>query len=118
LRRAVRDSDTSARYGGDEFTILCEQITGEGDAIATAKRILETLSQGFEVEGQRLSISLSIGIALGGAGGEDSPRSLIRDADAAMYAAKKEGGCYRVLGDRPPISSGALPGVLIARRCE
>jgi diguanylate cyclase (GGDEF)-like protein len=114
LREVLRASDTAARYGGDEFTILSEQISHEEDAIATAKRVLEGMGEGFEIIGRSLPIGESIGIALGGVGYEDPPESLIRDADAAMYEAKQTGSGYHVFRVRLPVkpiqwSSAAKP---------
>jgi two-component system cell cycle response regulator len=109
LREALRESDTLSRFGGDEFTILCERVSNEDDAIATAQRVLEAMSAGFDVEGQRFFVGVSIGIALGGLGYDDPPESLVRDADAAMYEAKQKGGCYHVFRVRPPTSPRITP---------
>jgi two-component system cell cycle response regulator len=104
LRKVLRESDTLARFGGDEFTILCERISDQDDAIATAQRVLGAIGAGFDIGAQHLNVGVSIGIALGAIGYEDPPERLIRDADAAMYEAKQKGGCYQVFHARPPIS--------------
>jgi two-component system cell cycle response regulator len=109
LREGLRESDTAARFGGDEFTILCEQVSDEDDAITTAQRVLEDFGAGFDIEGRRLLVGVSIGIAVGGIGYEDPPESLIRDADAAMYEAKQNGGGYHLFRVRPSISSRRVP---------
>jgi diguanylate cyclase (GGDEF)-like protein/PAS domain S-box-containing protein len=84
-----READTAARLGGDEFVLLVEAIDGEGDANAVGARLLHALRQPVEVEGRELRISASVGIVVvaGGAGGDD----VLRQADAAMYAAKSAG---------------------------
>jgi predicted signal transduction protein with EAL and GGDEF domain len=92
----LRPSDTLARLGGDEFTILLEDITGLKDAILVAQRILENLTQPFNLNGQQVFTNTSIGIALSR---HDYQRSeeILRDADTAMYRAKARGkGCYAV----------------------
>lgn len=90
LQAAMRPSDTVARFGGDEFTILCEEIRGEHDAIAIAERIAETLKTPLHLTGREVFLTTSVGIALSKQAGTDA-ESLIRDADAAMYRAKEKG---------------------------
>ncbi|HEV2906929.1 MAG TPA: EAL domain-containing protein [Actinomycetota bacterium] len=90
LREAVRPSDTVARIGGDEFVVVCEDITGIEDAARIAQRIADALSSAFELNGDEVLLATSVGIALSG-GSDDSPESLLRDADAAMYRAKEAG---------------------------
>jgi diguanylate cyclase (GGDEF)-like protein/PAS domain S-box-containing protein len=89
LKQAVRTVDTVARFGGDEFGLLLEDVTGEHDAIATAERIAALFSKPFMIAGREHFITASIGIVFA-QGGEDSG-GLIRDADAAMYRAKERG---------------------------
>jgi diguanylate cyclase (GGDEF)-like protein/PAS domain S-box-containing protein len=90
LREAVRPSDTVARIGGDEFVVVCEDIGDVEDAARIAERIAEALSRSFELTGDEVILSTSIGIALS-SGHEDAPEDLLRDADSAMYRAKEEG---------------------------
>jgi EAL domain-containing protein (putative c-di-GMP-specific phosphodiesterase class I) len=78
-----------ARYGGDEFVVLCPDVSGEQDAVAIARRVESALSDTFVVEGREVFVTPSIGIALGS--GRDTTDSLIRSADAAMYHAKYGG---------------------------
>jgi diguanylate cyclase (GGDEF)-like protein/PAS domain S-box-containing protein len=98
LERAVRTSDTVgrlggetvARFGGDEFVVLCEDIASERDAIRIAERIGRELGRPVSLGGRELAVTASIGLALG-TGGDASPEHLVRDADAAMYRAKEQG---------------------------
>jgi diguanylate cyclase (GGDEF)-like protein/PAS domain S-box-containing protein len=95
LQETLRPSDTVARFGGDEFVVLCEDLHGEQDAAQLAERILESLATPFQIGSQELFTSATIGLALARPG--DAPEGLIRDADAAMYRAKARGrGRYEV----------------------
>ncbi len=89
LKHALRGSDTVARFGGDEFGILLEDIASERDAIDTAERIAATFARPFVLSGSEHFVTTSIGIAL--ATGGERADDLIRDADAAMYRAKDRG---------------------------
>jgi diguanylate cyclase (GGDEF)-like protein/PAS domain S-box-containing protein len=89
LKHALRSSDTVARFGGDEFGILLEDIASERDAIDTAERIAATFARPFVLSGSEHFVTTSIGIAL--ATGGERADELIRDADAAMYRAKERG---------------------------
>jgi diguanylate cyclase (GGDEF)-like protein/PAS domain S-box-containing protein len=90
LSSALRPSDTLARFGGDELTLLCEDIGDGEDARAIAERLLETFAEPFIVQDGEAFLQASIGIALSRDGFE-TPEDLIRDADAAMYRAKARG---------------------------
>jgi PAS domain S-box-containing protein len=95
ISRVGRPDDTStfvslARLGGDEFTILLEDIRDCGDAIRVAERIQERLTIPFVAEGEEVVITASIGIALC-ATSYIHPQELVRDAEIAMYRAKREG---------------------------
>ena len=98
LKQCVRESDTVGRVGGDEFLLLLNNIHLPDHALLVAEKIRAALSQPFELSGQRLNISPSIGIALYPEHGDDYLQ-LIRYADEAMYDAKKAGGNrFRVMG--------------------
>jgi diguanylate cyclase (GGDEF)-like protein/PAS domain S-box-containing protein len=89
LRALLRPSDTVSRFGGDEFTILCEG-TDEEEASGVATRIAERLSEPFDLDGKEMFLNASIGIAVS-RNPDDDPEDLLRDADAAMYRAKQQG---------------------------
>lgn len=89
IKHALRSSDTVARFGGDEFGILLEDIASERDAIETAERIAAIFARPFVLSGSEHFVTTSIGIAL--ATGGERADELIRDADAAMYRAKDRG---------------------------
>ncbi|MCW3016164.1 MAG: hypothetical protein JWO02_3256 [Solirubrobacterales bacterium] len=99
LSGVLRAGDTAARFGGDEFVILCEDITGEQQAIEIAERLSEALRAPFDLGDDEAFVQTSVGIALAD-GCEARPEALIRDADAAMYRAKERGGgTYEVFDD-------------------
>jgi diguanylate cyclase (GGDEF)-like protein/PAS domain S-box-containing protein len=89
LKQAVRASDTVARFGGDEFGILLEDLTEEHDAIEMAERIAAVFTRPFVLAGNEHFVTTSIGIALARDG--QRANEMIRDADAAMYRAKERG---------------------------
>ena len=90
LSSALRPSDTLARFGGDELTLLCEDIGDVEHARAIAQRLLDTFAEPFVVQDGEAFLQASVGIALSRDGFE-APEDLIRDADAAMYRAKARG---------------------------
>ncbi|MGH2955710.1 MAG: putative bifunctional diguanylate cyclase/phosphodiesterase [Solirubrobacterales bacterium] len=98
LEQALRPGDTVARFGGDEFAILAEDVSSERGAIRVAERIAEALTKPFIVRRREHFVSASIGISIGG--GAETPGSLIRDADAALYRAKEKGrGGYEIFDE-------------------
>ena len=92
LRLCVREEDTVARVGGDEFLILLREVADREEAEAAAARLGEEIARSFTIQGRSLSMSCSIGISLYPEDGADG-ETLIRKADAAMYAAKESGSC-------------------------
>ena len=104
IRGVLREEDTVARQGGDEFTVIA-RVASREDAATLAERILESISDSIEVEGHRLSVSASIGISTFPHDGERDV-DLIRNADAAMYQAKEWGhNVYRLYS--PEMSESA-----------
>jgi diguanylate cyclase (GGDEF)-like protein/PAS domain S-box-containing protein len=95
LKGCLRSEDTLARFGGDEFVVLVEDVEAADEAARVAERIIDELRHRFVLDGRELYARASIGIAIG----EDStkdPSDLLRDADTAMYRAKDEGWGYAV----------------------
>ena len=90
IRKCVRDSDTVARLGGDEFTVILTQFQDSEAVHEVAAQILETLAQPFRLMQDRVTIAASIGITLCPADGQQ-PETLLRNADQAMYDAKRAG---------------------------
>jgi diguanylate cyclase (GGDEF)-like protein len=98
LRHSLRRHETVARFGGDEFAILCEDISDEQDAIAVGERVLRSFATPFHLAHGDSTSSASLGIALS-ADPDQNVEELIRDADAAMYRAKEAGGGRLMLFD-------------------
>ncbi|MEM9882300.1 MAG: EAL domain-containing protein [Planctomycetota bacterium] len=90
LRAQTRASDTAARLGGDEFVLLIEELDRLDTALRIADRLLATFARPFDLDGQEVTSTASIGVVDGG-NGYDSADAAIRDADAAMYHAKSRG---------------------------
>ena len=91
LTSLLRKSDTVARMGGDEFTIILPEIARPNDADKVAQKILEVLREPFTLDGLKVRITTSIGIAIYPDDGEDAD-TLVKNADNAMYSAKQQGG--------------------------
>jgi len=95
LRGIVRETDTIARMGGDEFVIVQAPIADPADATALAQRIIGLISEPFDIDGHQAVIGASIGIAVGPGDGL-RPDKLLRNADLALYRAKGDGrGTFR-----------------------
>ena len=89
LRAELRSSDTVARLGGDEFVVLCEDVLGADAALVLAQRLGQVIAQPSALEAGEATVTAAIGVAL--AVPEEDAGSLLRRADAAMYAAKRDG---------------------------
>ncbi|MGH3993786.1 MAG: bifunctional diguanylate cyclase/phosphodiesterase, partial [Pseudonocardiaceae bacterium] len=96
----ARSGGTVARLAGDEFVVLCEDLRSEHDAVRVAQRIADEVRTPFEIDGNELEVSVSIGIAVS-CGRGSPPEQLIRDADLAMYRAKDAGRDRYELFDAP-----------------
>jgi diguanylate cyclase (GGDEF)-like protein len=95
LQSCIRDTDTVARFGGDEFAILQIAIKDSIDVTVIARRIVEAIHAPFDLSGHIVNIGISIGIAIAPNDGVD-PDQLLKNADLALYRAKSEGrGLYR-----------------------
>ncbi len=98
LKGALRNSDTVARWGGDEFIVLLPEISRVKDGARVAHKVLEDIQRPLILEGRELQITASIGIAVYPQDGEEG-NDLISGADDALYDAKRSGGnrceCYR-----------------------
>ncbi|MGH9019196.1 MAG: putative bifunctional diguanylate cyclase/phosphodiesterase, partial [Acidimicrobiales bacterium] len=90
LSGVMRGSDTLARFGGDEFTILCGEVDDEDDALEVARRLVRAMGEPLALPTGEIFVSLSVGIALSSATSE-SGAELLRNADVAMYRAKEIG---------------------------
>jgi diguanylate cyclase (GGDEF)-like protein len=90
LRLRTRESDTLARIGGDEFTVILSGIHSQADAERVAESLLETLTSPFQIDGHLIRIGASIGISLFPEHGTEGDE-LLQQADFAMYAAKRSG---------------------------
>jgi len=91
LKGVLRPDDTVARFGGDEFVVLCEELGSPGEALCVAERLREALATPFQLRGREICLTASIGIALASTSTHDTPDALLRDADSAMYRAKERG---------------------------
>jgi diguanylate cyclase (GGDEF)-like protein len=91
LTAVIRPGDTLARFSGDEFVFLCEDLQSPADVEALAARVDDAFIEPFSVGGVRLAVTASVGVAFAGPG-EDISDRLVVQADVAMYQAKRRGG--------------------------
>jgi diguanylate cyclase (GGDEF)-like protein len=89
LKESVRETDMAARYAGDEFVILLENAGGASDAGLVAQKVLDAMRPAFHLSSRTLQATASIGVAMSEE--DEDFSSLFMRADAALYAAKKEG---------------------------
>ncbi len=117
LVSTVREEDTVARLGGDEFIIALWHVSGSDDAAKVALKVIEAVSQPYDIEGHTVSITTSVGVSLYPVHGEDAD-TLMKCADLALYAAKHAGkNAYRIAARtdlsadvrNPPLISTRLP---------
>jgi diguanylate cyclase (GGDEF)-like protein/PAS domain S-box-containing protein len=96
LDACIRAGDTAARFGGDEFAVLLEDVESVQEAADAAERILEAFTEPLQLDQKQLTVRASLGIAVAERAGADADE-LVRNADAAMYIAKRDGkGGYRL----------------------
>jgi diguanylate cyclase (GGDEF)-like protein/PAS domain S-box-containing protein len=117
LLDSSRTEDTVGRLSGDEFVVVCEKVLATPDAVKIAHHALAAFTMPFEIEGEQVRVSASIGVATGEPG--DSVKKLLHEADLAMYHAKQAGGArYEVFSDaleaRGPQDTGAGPNGQVA----
>jgi diguanylate cyclase (GGDEF)-like protein len=107
LGALVRPGDTLARFSGDEFVFLCEDLHNVGDAENLAARVDEAFIHPFAVGNLELVVSASVGVAYAGPG-EDISNALVVEADVAMYQAKRKGGArHQIIDLREALKSEA-----------
>ncbi|HEX8502150.1 MAG TPA: EAL domain-containing protein [Pyrinomonadaceae bacterium] len=98
LERCLRQGDTVARVGGDEFTILLDDLADEQEAATVAERIQKEIGAAIMLSGREVFTTMSIGVAAG-TGSYSDPEDILRDADTAMYRAKSLGKARHVVFD-------------------
>jgi diguanylate cyclase (GGDEF)-like protein len=110
LAGLIRSGDTLARYSGDEFVFLCEDLRGPTDAEVLATRIDEAFANPFVLAGSGLAVTVtaSVGIAFASPG-EEITNELVVKADMAMYQAKRNGGAGHQIIDMRPFSNALSP---------
>jgi diguanylate cyclase (GGDEF)-like protein/PAS domain S-box-containing protein len=109
FRHIVRESDTVARFGGDEFALLLEYVS-QDDVVALARRLLDGVARPVVIAGRDVSLGASIGIVLDSGSGHSE--ELVRDADVAMYAAKDAGrNRYEIFCPEMAKKAGELLGI-------
>lgn len=112
LCEAVRPADTVCRLGGDEFVVVCEGLEGgDAEARVVAARLEAAVAQPYQLGDQEVTVTASVGLVNAGAGHE-TPESLLRDADSAMYRAKQQGKArHQVFDDDLRLMAGERTAV-------
>jgi diguanylate cyclase (GGDEF)-like protein len=115
LRSCLRDGDTAARVGGDEFAVLLAEIRSDSEAKAVARRLVEAIGRPFELGVGEIRLSASVGVVL--ADDKRSADELLRDADVAMYRAKSGGkGAYELF--EPEMRAEVFAALKTRRKLE
>jgi len=91
IARPGAGADLAARLGGDEFVVLLEPLQHPDDALGVARRLIDALARPFSLRGREVHSGASIGIVIADAGRDCDPEAVLRDADIAMYEAKRRG---------------------------
>lgn len=91
LYSSLRNNDTISRNGGDEFVVVLEELNDTNEVIHVAKKIIKCLTDTFEIQSHKIHLGVSVGISIYPTDG-DAPLVMLRNADTAMYRAKKAGG--------------------------
>jgi diguanylate cyclase (GGDEF)-like protein len=113
IDESLRPFDTVARLGGDEFVVLCEDVDSEAAALEIARRLRASLSRPIDVQGDRVSLTASVGVALPDGVSEDA-EELLHAADTAMYRAKRQGSGASELAS-PAMRAGATARARVER---
>lgn len=99
LKASVRNSDVVARFGGDEFVVICRDLLSEKSVVAVAQQILKAFEEPVSLLGGAMTASTSIGVAIAEPGQGSKSEDLVRDADAAMYKAKRARSGFAVFSE-------------------
>lgn len=99
LRSSTRSTDVVARLGGDEFVVICRGLLSVDSVEATTKQILKRFTEPVNLNGRQHDVSVSVGVAVSGLDEERNPEELVRDADAAMYKAKRDRSGYAIFDE-------------------
>ncbi|HMC79459.1 MAG TPA: bifunctional diguanylate cyclase/phosphodiesterase, partial [Acidimicrobiia bacterium] len=107
FQSALRQGDTLARFGGDEFVVLLEDLDSEAEAACIVERLLDSLTEPFPLGARELVVTASAGVVIGD-GTHLGPEECVREGDVAMYRAKaRGGGCFEIF--RHDLEGGGLP---------
>ncbi|MBI1363231.1 MAG: diguanylate cyclase [Proteobacteria bacterium] len=105
LRRVLREADSVARMGGDEFTLILEDLLSSDEAALAAERVVKAIREPFSIGGKRVEIATSVGVACYPDDGKTLDE-LVKAADSAMYSVKgTPGGAWRFAKDTPAKSA-------------